>query len=69
MASRTESRARDAIAELMKEHPEIAQKGGSIEFLKIDLTDLASCQAAAMDFLARENRLDILSTCRCSFSG
>ena len=61
MASRTESRARDAIAELTKEHPEIAQKGGSIAFSKLDLTDLASCQAAAKEFLSKEKRLDILS--------
>ena len=61
MASRTESRAREAITELMQEHPEIAQKGGRIEFLKLDLTDLSSCQAAAKVFLENERRLDILS--------
>jgi NAD(P)-dependent dehydrogenase (short-subunit alcohol dehydrogenase family) len=61
MASRTESRATAAIDELTKEEPEIAKKGGSIVFLKLDLTDLANCQAAAKEFLSKEKRLDILS--------
>lgn len=60
MASRTESRARAAIDELTKEHPEIKEKTG-IEYLKLDLTDLKSCQEAAKTFLAKEQRLDILS--------
>lgn len=64
MASRTEARARDAIKELYGEHPEIAsaaKQGGGIEFLPLDLCNLASCQAAAKIFLEKENRLDILS--------
>ena len=60
MASRTESRAKAAIEELLKDHPEIKEKAG-IEFLKLDLTDLKSCQEAARAFLAKEKRLDILS--------
>lgn len=60
MASRTESRARAAIDELTKEHPEIKEKAG-IEYLKLDLTDLKSCQDAAKTFLSKEKRLDILS--------
>ena len=64
MASRTESRAKAAIEELLKDHPEIKEKAG-IEFLKLDLTDLKSCQEAARAFLAKEKRLDILSeSCR-----
>jgi len=59
MASRTESRAREAIKQLYKENPELEKKAG-IEFLQLDLCDLASCQAAARTFLEKENRLDIL---------
>ncbi len=66
MASRTESRARAAIDELTTEHPEIAEKGGSIEFLQLDLCDLKGCQAAAREFLQNEKRLDILGKCSCS---
>ena len=61
MASRTESRAKDAIAELTKEEPDIAKKGGSITFLKLDLADLATCQSAAKEVLTKEKRLDVLS--------
>ena len=63
MASRTESRAKKAIEELLEEYPDITEKGGSIEFLQIDLTDLKNCQAAAREFISRESRLDILSAC------
>ena len=48
MASRTESRANAAIEEITKQYPDIAEKGGSIEFLKLDLCDLKGCQAAVM---------------------
>ncbi|KDQ21285.1 hypothetical protein BOTBODRAFT_197762 [Botryobasidium botryosum FD-172 SS1] len=59
MASRTESRALSAIEELENDHPEIKSKAG-IVFLQLDLTSLASCQAAAKQFLEKETRLDIL---------
>ncbi|KDQ21289.1 hypothetical protein BOTBODRAFT_25713 [Botryobasidium botryosum FD-172 SS1] len=59
MASRTESRAHGAIDELENDHPEIKSKAG-IVFLQLDLTSLASCQAAAKQFLEKETRLDIL---------
>lgn len=61
MASRTESRARTAIDELLAEHPEIIEKGGRIEFLHLDLCNLKNCQSAARTFLEKEKRLDILS--------
>ncbi|TFK69855.1 NAD(P)-binding protein [Pluteus cervinus] len=60
MASRTESRANAAIEEIIAEHPEIAEKGGSIAFLELNLRDLKACQAAAQEFLQKEERLDIL---------
>lgn len=62
MASRTESRARGAIEELLAEHPEIKEKGGRIEFLHLDLCNLRQCRDAAYSFLEKEKRLDILST-------
>ncbi|TFK69854.1 NAD(P)-binding protein [Pluteus cervinus] len=60
MASRTESRANAAIEEITAKHPEIAEKGGSIVFLELNLCDLKACQAAAQEFLRKEERLDIL---------
>ena len=60
MASRTELRARNAVEELLKTYPDIMEKGGKIEFLKLDLADLKSCQAAANEFLKKEERLDII---------
>jgi NAD(P)-dependent dehydrogenase (short-subunit alcohol dehydrogenase family) len=67
MASRTESRALAAIEELEKEHPEIKEQGG-IHFLPLDLTDLESCQSAAREFLAKEERLDVLSMHYCTLA-
>ena len=67
MASRTESRALDAIRGLKEDHPELEKKNGEIIFLQIDLTSLESCQAAARTFLEKEERLDILST-TCFFA-
>lgn len=57
LASRTESRARAAIKELTKAHKALE---GRIVFLRLDLADLKGCQQAAQEFLAKENRLDIL---------
>ncbi|KAH9812023.1 hypothetical protein DFH28DRAFT_1130264 [Melampsora americana] len=55
MASRTESRAKTAIAKIKQEVPE-----ADIEFLYFDLTILSSAKKAANEFLAKEDRLDIL---------
>ena len=60
MATRTESRALSSIQELEKDHPEFKERA-AIVFLPIDLTNLASCQAAARTFLEKEERLDMLS--------
>jgi len=56
---RTESKALAAIEELEREHPEIKEQGG-IHLLRLDLTDLESCQSAAREFLTKEGRLDVL---------
>ncbi|KAH9811257.1 hypothetical protein DFH28DRAFT_464746 [Melampsora americana] len=55
MASRTESRAKAAISKIKEEVPE-----AQIEFLYFDLTILSSAKKAAMDFMDKEKRLDIL---------
>ncbi len=55
MASRTESKARDAIEKIKKAVP-----NADIHFLQLDLTELAAVRKAADDFLAQEKRLDIL---------
>lgn len=63
MASRTEARAVSAIKQLESEHPELVEKAG-IFFLRLELSILESCQAAARSFLEKEARLDMLSALR-----
>ncbi|KAJ9478024.1 putative oxidoreductase ENV9 [Pseudozyma hubeiensis] len=55
MASRTESKAQEAIQKIKQAVPK-----ADVQFLQLDLTDLAAVRKAAEDFLSRENRLDIL---------
>ncbi|CBQ72111.1 related to Oxidoreductase, short-chain dehydrogenase [Sporisorium reilianum SRZ2] len=55
MASRTESKAQEAIAKIKQAVPK-----ADIHFLQLDLTELAAVRKAADDFLSREKRLDIL---------
>ncbi|SPO22089.1 related to Oxidoreductase, short-chain dehydrogenase [Ustilago trichophora] len=55
MASRTESKAQEAIEKIKKQVPT-----ANIHFLQLDLTELAAVKKAADDFLSREKRLDIL---------
>ena len=69
---RSEQRARDAIAQIKKGgskditdkwvYKPLADPGmaGSIEFIQLDLSDLESVYRAAKEFLAREQRLDVL---------
>ncbi|KAJ8515180.1 hypothetical protein ONZ45_g7374 [Pleurotus djamor] len=54
MASRSEERARGAIADLK------ADTGKDALFLHLDLGNLASVRAAAAEFLSKEKQLDIL---------
>ncbi len=55
MASRTESKAQEAIQKIKQTLP-----NADIHFLQLDLTELAAVKKAADDFLSREKRLDIL---------
>ena len=55
MASRTESKAQEAIEKIKKEVP-----NADIHFLQLDLTELAAIRKSADDFLSHEKRLDIL---------
>ena len=54
-AARNEEKALQTIQELKQQQPD-----ATIEFLKLDLTDLNSVQQAARTFIAKESRLDIL---------
>lgn len=54
MASRTESKANEAIEKIKQQVP-----NAQLEFLCLDLTSLASVKAAAESFLSRESRLDV----------
>lgn len=55
MASRTESKAQEAIQKIKQAIPK-----ADIHFLQLNLTELAAVRKAAEDFLSREQRLDIL---------
>lgn len=55
---RSEERAHGAIESLTKELPDSASK---LIYLPFDLTDLASAQEAVRTYLAKEDRLDIVS--------
>ncbi|KAL2756677.1 hypothetical protein ACRALDRAFT_2102468 [Sodiomyces alcalophilus JCM 7366] len=59
LATRSESRAREAIDELRRENPSIRED--QLHHLPLDLADLKSIVAAADALKAAENRLDILS--------
>jgi NAD(P)-dependent dehydrogenase (short-subunit alcohol dehydrogenase family) len=52
---RSETKAAAAIEKIKSEIPQ-----AQLEFIQFDLTSIASCQQAALDFLAREERLDVL---------
>ncbi|KAL2024722.1 hypothetical protein VTK56DRAFT_6923 [Thermocarpiscus australiensis] len=57
IAARNEDKARSAIQDLTDSVPASA---GSLEFLSLDLSDMSHVRDAARDFLAREDRLDVL---------
>lgn len=62
MATRTESKAMECIEELKSEHDEIKEMD-NVKFLKLDLCDLKGSREAALVFLEKEDRLDVLSEC------
>ena len=56
-AGRNVEKTGAAIAEIQKAH---SNSSGKIEFLKLDLADLASIKASAEEFLAKEKQLHVL---------
>ena len=57
IAGRSESKATDAITNIKKEAPKSA---GRLEFLSVDLSNLATVGPAVEAFNAKEGRLDVL---------
>jgi len=57
LATRSESKTSTMISDLERAHPEIK---GRFLWLKTDLASVKSCQAAAKEYMAKEERLDIL---------
>ncbi|KAJ7892850.1 NAD-P-binding protein [Mycena olivaceomarginata] len=60
-ATRNEIKGKEAVEKITKE------TGKSPVFLKLDLADLDSIQAAASEFLSKEIRLDVLYNSACYF--
>jgi retinol dehydrogenase 12 len=58
VAGRSQEKADKAISNLKSE---VTSSKGRLEFLKVDLADLASIKASAEDFMKREKRLDVLT--------
>ena len=58
VAGRSKEKADAAIDEIKQAYP---SSDGRVEFLKVDLADLASVKASADEFLKKEQRLDVLT--------
>lgn len=58
LAGRSQGKAESAIEEIKKAHP---SSDGRLEFLHVDLADLASIKKSTEDFMKREQRLDVLT--------
>ena len=58
VAGRSKDKADKAISEIKTAHP---SSDGRLEFLKLDLADLATIKASADEFLKKEQRLDVLT--------
>ncbi|CRK11595.1 Short-chain dehydrogenase/reductase pyiH like protein [Verticillium longisporum] len=67
MASRTKSKARQAMSEMYDRHPEI--KPGQLAWVSLDLSDLKTVVAAADHVKANETRLDIIINNACGTTG
>jgi NAD(P)-dependent dehydrogenase (short-subunit alcohol dehydrogenase family) len=59
IAGRSEDKARQAMRDIQTAAPP-SNSHGSLEFLQLDLADLASIKASADAFKAKESRLDVL---------
>ncbi|VUC22976.1 unnamed protein product [Clonostachys rosea] len=64
IAGRSAEKAQAAIGKIKAEpaasHPTVRSGKGKIDFLQLDLNDLASIRASAATFLSRESRLDVI---------
>lgn len=58
IAGRSKQKADAAISAIKKDN---ASSRGRLEFLELDLADLASVAKAASDFMSREDRLHVLT--------
>lgn len=59
--TRTKSNAEEAIKSIQESLKDIDRAGlGTLEFIHMDLEDLASVQSAAKEFASKESRLDVL---------
>lgn len=58
VAGRSADKAAAAIKEIKTVHP---SSQGKLEFLHVDLSDLATIKPAADEFLSKEKRLDVLT--------
>ncbi|GAA6015397.1 hypothetical protein JCM11491_000413 [Sporobolomyces phaffii] len=58
IASRTESKVRDAIDSLAKDNPRDATVKDRLSFVKLDLNSLRQVEASADEILAKEQRID-----------
>ncbi|OKL64712.1 hypothetical protein UA08_00525 [Talaromyces atroroseus] len=57
VAARSAERAATAIADIEKLYPD---SKGSLEFLRLDLADLSTIKGTVEEFLAKENKLNVL---------
>jgi retinol dehydrogenase 12 len=64
MPSRSEATAKAAIASIQASEPapgQVVKSGkGEVMFLRLDLADLTTIKASAMEFLSKETRLDVI---------
>lgn len=69
LACRTESKATNAINQILKDHSDIVGLNERLAWLPLDLSSVVESEQAAKDFLAIESRLDILGGSFCVASG
>lgn len=60
IAGRSEQKAKEAITRIQSQQTAVAANVGKLEFLPVDLSDLASIKPAAELFRTKESRLDVL---------
>lgn len=58
ICSRTESKVREAIDELVQQHSEVQDLKERLSFVKLDLNSLHQVEKSAEELLGKEQRLD-----------